>query len=382
MSEIGFKNSAEVIFCEDVSQKIEDYANRLGAKKVLFVTGKNSSFKIAEELASQVSDAFDVKVFSGVETNPKEETIYQALETAKLFKPNLILTVGGGSAHDCGKAVSVLLSNNSSTVLDDFTVTGKLSVPGIEKSLPVITIPTIVGSGAEVSPAALVRIRNEKKVIFSPLLHPVATIINISFMKNIPVSVLARTAFDSLIQSLEGYISDNANTLSDAFALMSIRYYCECLDSMKSESISNEDFRKLAVASIFSSYVCSVSGVGAIHAFSDPLSGRFNIHHADALAMVCSEALKYNLKATKADIDRLAEAINTKKVNMADTTDYILDAIQAIIDYWKLGCKKPSVDMSIIKELVIESNNPDMAGNPYSYSTEEIQEVFKKSLLV
>lgn len=381
MNGIEFKNSAEVIFCEDVSLKIKEYANRLGISRALFITGKNSSSRIAEKLAEQVKEAIEVKVFSGVETNPKEETIYQALEIAESFTPDLILTVGGGSTHDCGKAVSVLLSNSNSRVLEDFTVTGKLSVPGIEKAIPIITIPTIVGSGAEVSPAALVRIGKEKKVIFSPLLHPVATIIDVSYLKNIPISVLARTAFDSLVQSLEGYISDNANTLSDAFALTSIRYYCECLDSMKSNSLSEESFRKLAVASVFSSYVCSVSGVGAIHAFSDPLSGRFNIHHADALAMVCVEALKHNFKATSADLARLAEVINVEKKTIVDPTEFLLVTIQSIIDFWELGKNKPSVDLSILEEMVVESNNPDMAGNPYTYSSEEMLEVFRKSLV-
>ena len=382
MNEIEFKNSTEVIFCEDVSQKIKDYANRLGAKRLLFVTGKNSSFRIAEELIKQTDDAVNVNMFVGVETNPREEIILKAFAMAESFKPDLILTVGGGSVHDCGKAVSVLLSNNNSKILEDYTVTGKLSVPGIEKAIPVITIPTIVGSGAEVSPAALVRIGNEKKVIFSPLLHPVATLINVSYMRNIPISILARTAFDSLIQSLEGYISENANTLSDAFALASVRYYCESLSFMKSESLSDETFRKLAIASVFSSYVCSVSGVGAIHAFSDPLSGRFNIHHADALAMVCIETLKFNFKTTKADLVRLANAINVEERDITDVTDFILSTIQSIIDSWKLGNDKPHVDLDIITDMVAESNNPDMAGNPYTFSTEEMQEVFRKSLLV
>ena len=112
MNGIEFKNSAEVIFYDDVSLKIKEYANRLGTSRALFITGKNSSSRIAEKLAEQVEGTIEVKVFSGVETNPKEETIYQAFEIAETFKPNLILTVGGGSAHDCGKATSPSSSNH------------------------------------------------------------------------------------------------------------------------------------------------------------------------------------------------------------------------------------------------------------------------------
>ncbi len=382
--EYCYKNSTEVVFSKDVISEVDSYASKIRAIKIFFVSGVSFSAKIAQTISEQLSGKYRTKLMMGVSTNPTEEMISRVKKEATLFSPDLIVTVGGGSCHDCGKAVSVLLMNNKSNSLSDYTVTGALSVPGIKACLPIITIPTIVGSGAEVSPAALVRIKNEKKVIFSPLLHPVATIINTDYMHALPVSVIARSAFDSFIQSLEGYISNFANPISDSFALASIMNYVECLDSLRASELTDAVLKKLSVASFFSSYVCSVAGVGAIHAFSDPISGRYNVHHADALAMVAIEALKYNLNGTKADIGRLTWVLRIESAENQEESeliDSIIAFIQSLIDAFSIGKEKVSIDAGELEEMVLECRNPDMAGNPYDFSDEEIKNVLYNSLI-
>lgn len=291
----------------------------------------------------------------------------------------LLLLLGGGSVHDTGKAISVMLYSDDKVDIEDYTVDGKLSVPGIKKTLPIITIPTLVGSGAEVSPAALIQIGNKKRVMFSTLLHPTATFINNSFLGTLSINKISRSAFDSLVQALEGFISTSANAISDAFAMQTISYFNEVYLSLKEDKVTVKENEKLAVASIFSSYVCSTASVGAIHALSDPISGRYNIHHGSALAMVAVDVLRYNLEAVDDDkVEKLDNMLFNVTSSQENVRTRVIEKISNIIVELHLlkNVEKIRADKETIKSMCKESFNPDMAGNPYEYSEEEVALIF------
>lgn len=377
----SYRNSTEVFFNQNVTEEIINYTNKFSVKKIFVVSGGQATSAIAMKVIEELSGLFSVDYFTGVSTNPTDSMVYNATCKAAKFSPDVIVTIGGGSVHDCGKAVSVLLSNTLSTNIDDYTVTGRLSVPGISKVIPLITVPTIFGSGAEVSPAALIRIDNQKKVIFSPLLHPKATLINVSFCHNLPVEVLSRSAFDSFIQGLEGYISSLSNPISNAFAISVMTYFVECYNSLLDGNIQDVDLEKLAVASIFSSYVCSVASVGAIHALSNPISGRYNVHHADALAIVAPKVLEYNLSATQANLENISSILAPIcSINSMDAKENIITKVKFIIESLNLGRQHYEVNEESVNEMVAECFNPDMAGNPHSFTNDEVKSILSECL--
>ncbi len=382
--EYCYRNTTEVYFTLDVIKRIHGYLKDNGFERVFMLTGRITSKEIAESIAENLTNSFKVFIYNGVSTNPTDSMVKDAYSNAVEFSPDVIITVGGGSVHDCGKAVSILLSNPESHNIDDFTVTGCLSVSGIKRVLPLITIPTLFGSGAEVSPAALLRIRNEKKVVFSPLLHPKATFVNVSFCKSSSSKVIARSAFDSFIQALEGYISSKANELSNVFALGVIGNFVSCVGNLSAGRIDDKVLEKLAVASILSSYVCSIASVGAIHALSNPLSGRFNIHHADALAMVSIEVLKYNLKATNAELTPLLNALEPLNVPLKDISieDNIIEKIHFLVKVLGIGDYSVKFSINDIQEMIPECFNGDMMGNPYDFTEEELRDVLIKALML
>ena len=144
--------------------EIKQYGN-----KVLVLTGGKSTLKIAENLSNKLKENFTVILKDGIKSNPEIELIESI--ASEVQKADVILTVGGGSVHDSGKALAIAMTHNEK--LEEYTTDGKISVPGItNRVIPVITIPTIFGTGAEVSPAALLKIRNKKRVIFSTLYTP------------------------------------------------------------------------------------------------------------------------------------------------------------------------------------------------------------------
>lgn len=374
----NYCNTVKLFFGANVCEQLKGILFEQQANRILFITGEEKSRNVTSCIAEQMEE-FDTKVLSGVTTNAKAATILDMAQISKEFNPDVIITVGGGSVHDTGKAVSIM-SKSTDAALEDYTVNGKLSVPGIKDVIPLITIPTIVGSGAEVSPAALVKIDNEKRVIFSPLLHPIATIINIEYLKELNKDILSRTAFDSFIQSIEGYLSTAANNISDAFSEKAMEYFIEYYSAINNNDVNDDILEKLSIASIFSSYVCSTASVGAIHAISDPISGRFDIHHGKALAMVAKRVLEKNIQHINEErlikLDNILCGINSF---CEDVRLRVLEKIGVIIDRLNILEKDSRIKCGaeIISSMIEESYNPDMAGNPHEFTHNEISEILK-----
>lgn len=379
---ISYQNTVKIFFTKEIND-IVSFVEINKFKRILIVTGCKKTKSIARKIAKYFKNNI-VKVLSGIETNANSKWIEENIQEAKCFSPNVIITVGGGSVHDTGKALAIMIKSSLKFSIEDYTVDGKLSVPGIKKVLPVITVPTLSGSGAEVSPAALFRIGNKKRVVFSPLLHPVASFINIDYFRSLSIHQISRSAFDSFIQAAEGFISTLANNISNAFATETIKYFdavLPCLRNKDLKYINDDTFEKLAVASFLSSYVCSTASVGAIHAISDPISGRYNIHHGTALAMVAPDVFEYNLKKTSPEVitefDKLISNIESISSNHAENIVYKIRKI--ISDLHLLDeIKGISFSKNDILLMAHESINPDMAGNPYEFNVNEISEILRK----
>lgn len=373
-----YQNTTKLYFTKTLQEDLNSFLSTNGYTKALVISGGNSTTKLAQNILKNIT--IKCKLCSGVQSNPLSEMVEQISLEAKAFKPDVIITIGGGSVHDTGKAVAILYFDEGRKT-EDFTVNGSLSVPGIKKALPVITIPTLYGSGAEVSPAALIRIGNEKRVIFSPILHPLASFINTDLTKGLKSYEVARSSFDAFIQALEGFISLSANNISNAFAKITIEYFNDCLPALKSGNYSDDILEKLAIASSFSSYVCSTASVGAIHAISDPISGRFNIHHGTALAMVAVDVLKKNLYTKSEDIlkevDNMLSNVLSEQNNVYER---VIDKISKIISFLGLlnNTTITRISKDILSCMVKESFNGDMAGNPYEFSENEIRHILEK----
>lgn len=373
----NYVNTTKVFFTDRL-EEIGDYIASMNYRRPLIITGCTYSAMKANDIVNTLS-CDEYKIISGVSTNANCDFVKENLKSVSDFLPDVIITVGGGSVHDTGKAISVMLYSDDKADIEDYTVDGKLSVPGIKKTLPIITIPTLVGSGAEVSPAALIQIGNKKRVMFSTLLHPTATFVNNSFLETLSINKISRSAFDSLVQALEGFISTSANAISDAFAIQTISYFNEVYLSLKEDKVTMKEYEKLSVASIFSSYVCSTASVGAIHALSDPISGRYNIHHGSALAMVAVYVLKYNLEAVDDDkVEKLDNMLFNVTSSQENVRTRVIEKIANIIVELHLleNVEKIRADKETIKLMCKESFNPDMAGNPYEYSEEEVALIF------
>jgi alcohol dehydrogenase class IV len=371
------------------NNSINEFANIIQTygNSVFVVCGVSFPRRSESTLLFSLLEKFNIhyEIFNEITTNPIENIIQLGVEALKKAKCDMIVSVGGGSVHDAAKAIK-LRSTHSIDSLKDYSVTGKHSVPGIANNMmPHITIPTISGTGAEVSPAALIRIENQKHIIFSPFLYPAICIIDTDLFTCKDKSILSKVGVDAFYQGFECFIANNSNPFSDMFALSAIINSMKYLPILIEEPNDSNAKQLVALASINSIKGVSNAGVGAIHALSDPLSGQFNVHHGVAQTIVAKNIINYYIQKRVEKINRLEKIIY--QFFISSSKDFPTTFIQQF-DWFiskleintadnikEINAKKYDIDT-----LVSESHNPDMNTAPASLSDADIAFIFKQSL--
>ena len=353
--------------------EIKQYGN-----KVLVLTGGKNTLKIAENLSDKLKENLTVILKDGIKSNPEIELIERL--ASEVQKADVILTVGGGSVHDSGKALAIAMTHNEK--LEEYTTDGKISVPGItNRAIPVITIPTIFGTGSEVSPAALLKIRNKKRVIFSTYIYPKATFIDCSFTVGLSNDMCIKASLDAIVQGMESSVSTKAQSFSRRFSYSAIERVVASLLALVRGNEKAEIMEELALASIEGLYAVGQSTVGAAHAISDPISGRYDIHHGEAVGILLPYVVEVNYPYAKKEYETIKIIFERKLGQTFRTLSEALDAFYAEIGFDRCALQH-EVDRTTFrtdfKELISESYNGDMDGNPREMTDDIIGDILNK----
>ena len=353
--------------------EIKQYGN-----KVLVLTGGKNTLKIAENLSDKLKEYLTVILKDGIKSNPEIELIERI--ASEVQKADVILTVGGGSVHDSGKALAIAMTHNEK--LEEYTTDGKISVPGItNRAIPVITIPTIFGTGSEVSPAALLKIRNKKRVIFSTYIYPKATFIDCSFTVGLSNDMCIKASLDAIVQGMESSVSTKAQSFSRRFSYSAIERVVASLLALVRGNEKAEIMEELALASIEGLYAVGQSTVGAAHAISDPISGRYDIHHGEAVGILLPYVVEVNYPYAKKEYETIKIIFERKLGQTFRTLSEALDAFYAEIGFDRCALQH-EVDRTTFrtdfKELISESYNGDMDGNPREMTDDIIGDILNK----
>lgn len=366
----------------EIAKIIQTYGNN-----VFIVCSKSFPGRSESDLLFTLLEKFGIhyELFDEVTTNPTEGVVQSGAAAMKEMKSNVILSIGGGSVHDAAKAIKLRTTHTFGNLID-YTVTGKYSVPGIANNMiPHITVPTISGTGAEVSPASLVRIEKQKNIIFSPFLYPIACVVDTELFTCQDKSVLSKVGVDAFYQGIECFLASNSNPFSDMFALSAAIDCMKYLPSLLRDPNNNTFKQLVELSSINSIKGVSNAGVGAIHALSDPLSGQFNVHHGVAETIVARNVIKHYIEKKIERINLLEKHIYQALGHTHDNFpssfvqqfDWFLSELEINVENDVKTIRTQGYD---IDSLVSESNNPDMSTAPVQLSNLEIASIFQQSL--
>ena len=294
MNLFEFVTMPRIIFGNGSIQQVGSLAAEFG-ERVLIVSGKSQDrlMKLLEILQHQELEVF---VFP-VTGEPTVEDIRAGVLFAREKLCDVVLGFGGGSALDASKAIAVLYSNEGD-IYDYLEVIGKgksLSGPG----LPLITIPTTAGTGAEVTRNAVIGApdRRVKVSLRSSVMLAKIALIDPQLTYSAPPEVTARTGMDTLSQLVEPFISNQSNWMTDIFCREGMRRVKNSISKAYhsgGDLLARED---MAFASLLSGLALTNAKLGVVHGFASVIGGVYPAPHGAVCARLLPPVVTANLKA-------------------------------------------------------------------------------------
>ncbi|WP_248926082.1 iron-containing alcohol dehydrogenase [Paenibacillus hamazuiensis] len=303
-----FQTANHIAAGQNSLQQLCDHLHLTGVpvKSVLIVTQPSIiKLGVIDEIVRQLSGkGIHADVNTGVLPEPTVGNIEEVFAGIADITYDVLIGIGGGSVLDTTKILSVLKTNDCS--VRELLGTDLVKKPGI----PTVLVPTTSGTGAEVTPNAIVTLPEEelKVGVISKFLLPKLVIIDPVLTLGLPKPITAATGMDAFTHSLESFISNKANPISDMFALESIRLISSgIVESYQNGSNSIDAREKMILGSMYGGMALTAAGTAAVHALAYPLGGKFKIAHGVANSMLLPHVMSFNMDATADRLSLVAE---------------------------------------------------------------------------
>ena len=313
-----------------VAERIGSEAAGMGVRKALLITDKGViDSGIGKKVSGFLSkEGIQVDIFDRVLSDPDVACADAAVEMGKKGKYDLIVGVGGGSSMDIASATSVLLTNPGT--VSDYLGINLVKNPGV----PTFLIPTTAGTGAEVTPNAILTDTKEKlkKAIVSPYILPRAAIVDPLLTLSMPPRVTAFSGLDALAHAVEAFTSVNATILTDLFAKEAIILIGRSLRTAAAKGENLEARYDMAIGSLYAGIALANAGVTAVHALAYPLGGEFNVPHGIANGLLLPFVMEFNVVGNIPKFARIAPLLGERVEHMSllDQAYRVVEAVKAI----------------------------------------------------
>ena len=276
----------------------------MGKKKAFIVTDRvlfelGYTNKVTEILEA---NGIQYKIFSDVEPDPTLRCARAGAAEMTSFQPDVVISLGGGSAMDAAKIMWVMYEhpevNFHDLAMTFMDIRKRIyKFPTMGQKAMMVAIATSAGTGSEVTPFAV--ITDEETGVKYPLadyeLTPDMAIVDAELMMTSPKGLTACAGIDVLVHSIEAYVSIMASEYTNGLALEAIRLVFKYLPDAYNEGTTNVKAReKMAHASCMAGMAFSNAFLGINHSMAHKLGAFHHLPHGMANALVMKEVIKFN----------------------------------------------------------------------------------------
>ncbi|HDD56695.1 MAG TPA: iron-containing alcohol dehydrogenase, partial [Nitrososphaeria archaeon] len=325
----GFGSPRKLIFGRGSIERLGEVIEELGLSgKALLVTGRSFARRSGylEKLKTILeSSGMAVSIFDKVEPNPSTETVELGAELARREEVDFIVSFGGGSAMDAGKAIAVL-SSQAGRAEDYF-------YPAVVKPpvLPVIAIPTTCGTGSEVTKFAVISKGLRKDVIVGDVIVPIASILDPDVLSYLPRELLAYTSMDAISHAIESYFNKNANPLSDIYVFGALRTIMRYFKDAYDGSIDARG--KLLYASMLAGKAINLCGTAMVHGVGYYLTMRYGFQHGLANALLITQFIRQVSNLVPQRVLELGRRLDLNPSTPAESAELLIKALNELKRY-------------------------------------------------
>lgn len=300
------------------------HTQKMPGKKAMIVISNGKSARANGYLARTEEQlklaGIETIVFDKVEANPLKSTVMAGGTFAKENSCDFIVALGGGSCMDAAKAIAVMATNDGDYW--DYIPSGSGKGKQIEnKPLPVVAITTTAGTGSETDPGTVITNegRHEKTGFVHDDLFPVLAIVDPELMLTVPPKYTAYQGFDALFHSVEGYVSNGVNLMSDMYATTAIENISRNLAKAVKDGNDIEAREKVAFGNTLSGTVMCVGRCTSEHSLEHAMSAYHQeLPHGAGLIMISKEYFTHLIDRHVCD-DRFVRM--AKAMGMGDAKD-------------------------------------------------------------
>ncbi|MFB8828866.1 L-threonine dehydrogenase [Azotobacter sp. CWF10] len=282
-----------------------------GFRKALIVTDAGLAKAGVADRVSQLLAQQDIAsvLYDGAKPNPTVSNVENGLALLKSSGCDFVISLGGGSPHDCAKGIALCAANG-----------GHISeYEGIDRSarpqLPLVAINTTAGTASEMTRFCVItdETRHVKMVIADRNITPLLSVNDPSLMAAMPKGLTAATGMDALTHAVEAYVSTAATPITDACALKAVELISANLRNAVANGGDMTARENMAYAQFLAGMAFNNASLGYVHAMAHQLGGFYDLPHG-----VCNAVLLPHVESFNASVcpDRLRDVAKSMGVDV------------------------------------------------------------------
>jgi alcohol dehydrogenase class IV len=297
-----------------VARRVGQEARAEGARNVFVIAdpGVVAAGLLAPIAAALADAGLAHVIYDHVVPNPDTASVDAAAAAYRESEADLIVGVGGGSGLDTAKAVRLVVGGSPEGRVAEYALRlGDAARPHPRRLPFYIAIPTTAGTGAEVTPWAVITNESDKFKfgVGGPRLVPSMALIDPELMLTLPPFLTAATGMDALTHCVEAYVSTNDNPALDPMILHGIALIAHSLPIAVAQGANRAARYDMAQAAYIGGVAISSKWLGACHSLAHQLSSFANVQHGLANAIMLPHQMEYSLPGAIERYARVAEAL-------------------------------------------------------------------------
>ncbi|EAV0571147.1 L-threonine dehydrogenase [Salmonella enterica subsp. arizonae serovar 6,7:g,z51:-] len=377
-----FIPSVNVIGADSLKDAMSTMAE-YGFRRTLIVTDAMlAKLGMADDIqkALQERDIFSV-IYDGTQPNPTTSNVAAGLKLLKENGCDSVISLGGGSPHDCAKGIALVASNGGD--IRDYEGVDRSAKP----QLPMIAINTTAGTASEMTRFCIItdEERHIKMAIVDKHVTPLLSVNDSSLMVGMPKSLTAATGMDALTHAIEAYVSVAATPITDACALKAVTMIAENLIVAVEEGSNVQAREAMAYAQFLAGMAFNNASLGYVHAMAHQLGGFYNLPHGVCNAVLLPHVQVFNSQVVAARLRDCAAAMGVDVSGMSEA-----EGAQACVAAIRQLSQKVNIPAGLRELNVKEEDIPVLATNalkdacgltnPIQATHDEIVEIYRAAM--
>lgn len=371
------------LFGANVVSELAARVTSLGGKKPLVVTDKGmTELGYTKQITNLLDQAhITYTVFDGTIPNPTDENVVEGVDAYKNGQCDMLISLGGGSAHDCCKGVGLVVSNGGVIADYEGLDQSKVALP------PYIAINTTAGTASELTRFTIITNTSNhvKMAIVDWRVTPDLAINDPLMMVNMPPALTAATGMDALTHAVEAYVSTAANPITDACALQAIRLIAKYLRVAVARGDDLEARDRMAYAQYLAGMAFNNASLGHVHAMSHQLGGMYDLPHGVCNALLLPHVCEANLMAAHERYADIAEALgeNLEGLPLREAAEMAVEAIRCLSH--DVGIPRTLSELGVLDkdiETMVKHAQQDVCAltNPRRLNDKEVAAIYRAAM--